>query len=182
MCVHALIQYLGMESRGLPCHLLWIQLDLMLCSIRHCCEPLLSARHLSSGLAKDNDDIDDMMMMKLLRLSSKCPVWGAGQIPPAAKQRMEAATEEWKGERLGHLLGFRHTKAPNQITGYLCRLFFAESTRDSIVEAVSKMRGWASAYRREMQTGEKDALRKLLQRLGVIGRVIASDSHIKVSV
>ena len=93
---------------------------------------------------------------------------------------MEAATEEWKGERLGTLLGFKHTKAPNQVTGYLCRLFFAESTRDSIVEAVSKMRGWGSAYRREMQTVEKDALKKLLQRLGVIGRVIASDSHIKV--
>ena len=118
--------------------------------------------------------------MKLFRLSSKCLVWGAGQIPPAAKKRMEAATEEWKGERLGTLLGFKHTKAPNQVTGYLCRLFFAESTRDSIVEAVSKMRGWGSAYRREMQTVEKDALKKLLQRLGVIGRVIASDSHIKV--
>ena len=33
-----------------------------------------------------------------------------------------------------------------------------------------------------MQTGERDALRKLLQRLGFIGRVIASDSHIKVYV
>ena len=149
----------------------------MLCSIRLFCELMLSARHLSSGLAKPNDDIDDM---KLFRLSSKCLVWGAGQIPPAAKQRMEAATEEWKGERLGTMLGFKHTKAPNQVTGYLCSLFFAESTRESIVEAVSKMRGWGSAYRREMQTVEKDALKKLLQRLGVIGRVIASDSHIKV--
>ena len=149
----------------------------MLCSIRLFCELMLSARHLSSGLAKPNDDIDDM---KLFRLSSKCLVWGAGQIPQAAKQRMEAATEEWKGERLGTLLGFKHTKAPNQVTGYLCSLFFAESTRESIVEAVSKMRGWGSAYRREMQPVEKDALRKLLQRLGVIGRVIASDSHIKV--
>ena len=131
---------------------------------------------------KIDDDIDDIIVMKSRRLSSKCLVWGAGQIPPAARLRMEAATEEWKGERLGSLLGFRHTKAPNQITGYLCRLFFAESTRDSVVEAVSNMRGWGSAYRREMQTGEKDALRKLLQRLGVIGRVIASDSHIKVYV
>ena len=171
-----------MESRGFPCLLSWTQLGPMLCCIRRCCELLLSARHLSSGLAKVNDDINDMIVIKLLRLSSKCLVWGAGEIRPAARQRMEAATEEWKGERLGLLLGFRHTKAPNQITGYLCRLFFAESTRDSIVEAVSKMRGWGSAYRREMQTGEKEALRKLLQRLGVIGRVIASDSHIKVYV
>ena len=55
---------------------------------------------------------------------------------PAGK--LEAATEEWKGERLGTLLGFKHTKAPNQVTGYLCSLFFAESTRESIVEAVDR--------------------------------------------
>jgi hypothetical protein len=118
--------------------------------------------------------------MGLFRLSSKCLVWGAGKIPPSVKQRIEAATEEWKGERLGSLLGFKHTKAPNQVTGYLCRLFFAESSRDAILEAVSKMRGWRSAHQREMETTEKDALRNLLQRLSVIGRVIASDSHIKV--
>ena len=67
----------------------------MLCSIQRCCDLMLSARHLSSGLAKIDDDNDNMIMMKSLRLSSKCLVWGAGQIPLAARLRMEAATEEW---------------------------------------------------------------------------------------
>ena len=39
-----------------------------------------------------------------------------GRIPAAAKERMLKAQEEWKGEFLGTLLGFRHTKAPNQVT------------------------------------------------------------------
>jgi hypothetical protein len=115
------------------------------------------------------------------RWSSKCHFWGAGRIPPAAKSRMEAATEEWKGDFLGSLLGFRHTKAPNQVTGYLCRLFFAENNRESVVEAVSKMSDWRRTYRREMEENEKAVLGELIQRMSVIGRVIASDSLIKVN-
>ena len=150
----------------------------MLCSIRLFCELMLSARHLSSGLAKPNDDIDDM---KLFRLSSKCLVWGAGQIPQAAKQRMEAATEEWKGERLGTLLGFKHTKAPNQVTGYLCSLFFAESTRESIVEAVSKMRGWGSAYR-SLAAGDEDTFRLILIKLNSNSKTFTREQRLQLNV
>ena len=114
------------------------------------------------------------------RLSFNCLLWGAGRIPEQTKLRLEAGGEEWKGKHLGTLLGFKHTKAPNQITGYLCLRFFAEDNRDSVLEAVGKMSGWRSAYGREMQLREKEALRNLLQRFSVIGRIIASDRRIKV--
>ena len=42
------------------------------------------------------------------------------------------------------------------------------------------MSGWRSAHRREMQLSEKEALKKLIQRFSIIGRVIASDRQIKV--
>ena len=119
-------------------------------------------------------------MISLFRLSSNCHFWGAGRIPEPSRSRMEAGAEEWKAKHLGTLLGFKHTKAPNQITGYLCRRFFAEDNRDSVVEAVGKMSGWRSAHRREMQLTEKEALKNLIQRFSIIGRVIASDRHIKV--
>ena len=48
------------------------------------------------------------------------------------------------------------------------------------MEAVSKMRDWGRTYRRKMEEDEKAALRKLLQRMSVIGRVVASNSLIKV--
>jgi hypothetical protein len=116
----------------------------------------------------------------ILRLSFNCLLWGAGRIPEPTKLRLGEGEEEWKGKHLGTLLGFKHTKAPNQITGYLCRRFFAEDNRQSVLEAVAKMSGWMSTYRREMKSEEKEALRNLLQRFSVIGRVIASDRHIKV--
>ena len=49
-----------------------------------------------------------------VRLCSNCP-WGVGNLGDAARKRKEAAEEEWKGEKLGPLLGFRHLKAPNQV-------------------------------------------------------------------
>ena len=49
-----------------------------------------------------------------IRLSSNCP-WGAGSLGASAKKRKEDAEEEWKGEKLGPLIGFRHLKAPNQV-------------------------------------------------------------------
>ena len=51
-----------------------------------------------------------------VRLSSNCP-WGVGRLGEAARKRKEDAEEEWKGEKLGTLLGFRHLKAPNQVAG-----------------------------------------------------------------
>ena len=55
------------------------------------------------------------MEQLFLRLSSNCP-WGVGNLGEPARKRKEAAEEEWKGEKLGPLLGFRHLKAPNQVT------------------------------------------------------------------
>ena len=54
------------------------------------------------------------MEQLFVRLSSNCP-WGVGDLGEAARKRKEAAEEEWKGEKLGPLLGFRHLKAPNQV-------------------------------------------------------------------
>ena len=54
------------------------------------------------------------MEQLLVRLSSNCP-WGVGNLGEGARKRKEAAEEEWKGEKLGSLLGFRHLKAPNQV-------------------------------------------------------------------
>ena len=50
----------------------------------------------------------------IVRISSDCP-WGVGVLPTDAKKRKEAAEEEWKGEKLGPLVGFRHLRAPNQV-------------------------------------------------------------------
>ena len=55
------------------------------------------------------------MEQLFVRLSSNCP-WGVGNLGEPARKRKEAAEEEWKGEKLGPLLGFRHLKAPNQVT------------------------------------------------------------------
>ena len=100
----------------------------------------------------------------IIRLCSKCLFWGKGRIPPEAKKRKEDAEEEWKGEHEGYLLGFKHSKAPNQVTGYMCKLMFSKENRENIIIAVSMMRGWKEAWKRHMSEAEKQQLRTLLQR------------------
>ena len=68
-----------------------------------------------------------------------------------------------------------------QLTGYLAKLFFSEKNRENVITAVSNMRGWRETWQREMLNSEKTALRQLLQRFSVIGRVISSDSLVKVN-
>jgi hypothetical protein len=70
----------------------------------------------------------------IVREASKCLQWGAGRIPASTKERLERARDEWKGEFLGNLIGYRHKKAPNQITGHLVEKFFAEGNRDNIIQ------------------------------------------------
>ena len=115
----------------------------------------------------------------LVRLCSKCP-WGTGRLPKEAKQRKELAEEEWKGEKLGRLIGFRHLRAPNQVTGNMVKLFFSEERRDEVVEALGSMSAWQRAWGREMTVEEKDQIASLLQRLSVINRVMSSDSVVKI--
>jgi hypothetical protein len=115
----------------------------------------------------------------LVRLCSKCP-WGMGRLPKEAKQRKELAEEEWKGEKLGKLIGFRHLRAPNQVTGNMVKLFFSEKRRDEVVEALSSMSAWQRAWGREMTVEEKEQIRCLLQRLSVINRVMSSNSVVEI--
>ena len=93
---------------------------------------------------------------------------------------MVAATEEWRRTQLGPLLGFLHLRAPNHVTGYLCKLFFDEKNRENVVNSVASMKDWRITWRREMLEEERDSLREMLMRFSVIGRVVSCDSLIKV--
>lgn len=93
---------------------------------------------------------------------------------------MEAALEKWKDEKLWKLLGFHHAKAPNQVTGYLCKLFFEETNRENVIEAVASMKDWKKTWQQPMSEEKKQDLKSLLQMFSVIGRVLASDSLIRV--
>ena len=115
----------------------------------------------------------------LVRLASDCP-WSVGKLPEPAKKRKEAAEEEWKGEKLGPLIGFRHLRAPNQVTGNMVRLFFSEQQREKILDALGSMQAWQISRNRGMTNEEREQIRTLLQRLSVINRVMSSDSVIKV--
>ena len=115
----------------------------------------------------------------LVRLASDCP-WNIGKLPEAAKRRKEAAEEEWKSRKLGPLIGFRHLRAPNQVTGNMVRLFFSEQQREKILDALGSMEAWQVSRSRGMTSGEREQIRILMQRLSVINRVMSSDSVIKV--
>ena len=115
----------------------------------------------------------------LIRLASDCP-WNVGALPPLAKQRKENAEEEWKGEKLGPLIGFRHLRAPNQVTGNMVKVFFSEERRGEVLEAVGSLKAWQLSRGRDMTVEEKENLRLLLQRLNVINRVMSSDSVVKI--
>lgn len=110
---------------------------------------------------------------------SRCP-WGEGRLPEAAKARKLQTEEEWKAEKLGHLVGFRHSHAPNQVTGNMVDLIFSEHNRGNVIEAVASMSGWKLYWRRVMTEQEKEHLRKLLQQMAVINRVMSSDSVVQV--
>ena len=43
---------------------------------------------------------------------------GSREDPSQHKERLERARDEWKGEYLGNLIGYRQKKATNQITGH----------------------------------------------------------------
>ena len=115
----------------------------------------------------------------IVRVSSNCP-WGVGALPADAKKRRDAAEEEWKGEKLGPLVGFRHLRAPNQVTGNMVKVFFSEQRRDDVLAAVGSLKAWQLSRGTPMTAEEKEQLRILLQRLSVINRVMSSDSVVKI--
>ena len=49
-----------------------------------------------------------------------------------------------------------------------------------MIAAVANMNDWKATWKREMLEVEKESLRELLKRFSVIGRVVSSDSLIKV--
>ena len=116
----------------------------------------------------------------IVRMASGCLQWGAGRIPEYKKNRLEKMREEWKGKFLGPLIGFRHRKAPNQITGPLVDQFFSQSNKNKVIQSISELSGWKEAYRREMTDKEKNNFMELFQRLSVIGRVVLSGRLIHV--
>ena len=75
----------------------------------------------------------------IVRISSDCP-WGVGVLPAGAKKRKDDAEEEWKGEKLGPLVGFRHLRAPNQVTGNMVQVFFSEQRGGDVLAAVKRQR------------------------------------------
>ena len=115
----------------------------------------------------------------IVRISSDCP-WGVGVLPAGAKKRKDAAEEEWKGEKLGPLVGFRHLRAPNQVTGNMVQVFFSEQRREDVLAAVGSLKAWQLSRGRDMAVEEKEQLRSVLQRLNVINRVMSSDSVVKI--
>ena len=116
----------------------------------------------------------------ITRNASKCLQWGKGKLPPAAKERLEKTTLEWKSQHLGSLIGYRHKQAPNQITGHLVDTFMSEHNRSAVVQAIGELKGWRTAWRRQMGEEEKENIRSLLQRLKVIGSVVSSGQLVKV--
>ena len=101
-------------------------------------------------------------------------------MPAGAKKRKDDAEEEWKGEKLGPLVGFRHLRAPNQVTGNMVQVFFSEQRRADVLAAVSSLKAWQLSRGRDMTVEEKEQLRSVLQRLNVINRVMSSDSVVKI--
>ena len=116
----------------------------------------------------------------ITRNASKCLQWGKGKLPPAAKERLEKTKLEWKSQHLGSLIGYRHKQAPNQITGHLVDTFMSEHNRSAVVQAIGELKGWRTAWRRQMGEEEKENIRSLLQRLKVIGSVVSSGQLVKV--
>ena len=117
----------------------------------------------------------------LLKLASNVKQWKAGKrLGERQKERFLACKEEWKGEVLGELVGYRHLSAPNQITGHLVDLIFSETNREKVIQGMAKLRSWKKSYGREMLEDEKENFRTLLQMLSVIGRVTSSSRLIKV--
>ena len=119
------------------------------------------------------------MEQLIVRMASECP-WSVGQLPPDAKARKEAAEQEWKGQKLGPLIGFRHLRAPNQVTGNMVKVFFSEQRREDVLDAVGSLKAWQLSRGRDMTAEEREQLRSLLQRLSVINRVMSSDSVVKI--
>ena len=119
------------------------------------------------------------MEQLIVRMASECP-WSVGVLPPDAKARKEAAEQEWKGQKLGPLIGFRHLRAPNQVTGNMVKVFFSEQRREEVLDAVGSLKAWQLSRGRDMTAEEKEQLRSLLQRLSVINRVMSSDSVVKI--
>ena len=116
----------------------------------------------------------------IVRVANSCLQWGAGRIPPGKKEMLEDVREEWNDQHLGNLTGFRHRKAPNQITGHLEDKFFASDNREAVVSAISELSGWRRAYRRQMTDEEKESFSELIHRLSVVGRVVSSGRLVKV--
>ena len=117
----------------------------------------------------------------LLKQATDVKQWSSGKrLGQERKERLAACKEEWKGEILGELVGFRHLSAPNQITGHLVDVFFSETNRDSVIAGIARLSSWQTSYGREMPEDDKENFRNLLQMLAVIGRVTSSKGLVKV--
>ena len=96
-----------------------------------------------------------------------------------AKERYMVLKEKWKVE-LGAILGFRNKKAPNQITGHLCDLFFHEKRRQSLLELIKSLGIWDKNSKRELTQTEISNFQRLIEGVAVISRVAASNQKIRV--
>ena len=67
-----------------------------------------------------------------------------------------------------------------QVTGNMVKLFFSEAKREQVVEALSSMRAWQVSRGASLTEEEKDKIRRLMQKLAVINRVMSSDSVVRV--
>ena len=110
---------------------------------------------------------------------SGCRQWGQGRLPVTAKERYMVLKEKWKVE-LGAILGFRNKKAPNQITGHLCDLFFHEKRRQSLLELIKSLGIWDKSSKRELTQTKISNFERLIEGVAVISRVAASNQKIRV--
>ena len=119
--------------------------------------------------------IEDLICRDL----SGCHQWGDGRIPEAEKVRYMHLKEEWKA-KLGPILGFRNKKAPNQITGHFCDMFFHENQRRELIELIANLQIWSEEGKRELTETELNNFKTLIQGAAVICRVASCNQKVKV--
>ena len=89
-------------------------------------------------------------------------------------------TKEQFSSLLGPVLGFREKSAPNQVTGALVKDFLSEVKREEVLAALQKLGCQdEDGKERDLNQGELENYRKLLQGISVISRVVRSSGRIK---
>ena len=119
--------------------------------------------------------IEDLICRDL----SGCRQWGDGKLPQVEKERYMELKEEWKS-KLGPILGFKNKKAPNQITGHLCDMFFHEEQRPALITLIGDLGIWDEEGKRELTQTELNNFKTLIEGASVIGRVASCNQKVKV--